>query len=132
MNINSSSLFYKWLVMNAELSRSSLPNNICDLTRFVLLSLFFNITIISFIVMFLTGNFIIGYMIIFGVQENVPSLIKEFVSIAFVIDILLALVLLGTCFKFFYRKIKYTKQMKKVHDIAHNKFCFDVKYPDDK
>lgn len=132
MNINSSSLFYKWLVMNAEFSQSGLPRNICDLTRFVLLSIFANVFVIAFIVMFLLGNFISVYMIFFGAMENIPDIISVALSLAIVIDCILVFTMIWFCLKFFYEKIKYTKQMKKVNDIAHNKFCFDVKYSDDK
>ena len=132
MNINSSSLFYKWLVMNAEFSHSSLPNNICDLTKFVLLCAVFNIFVISAFVMFLLGNFISVYMMIFGAMKDIPDIITIALSLAIAVDCILVFYLICFCFKFFYQKIKYTKKMKKVHDIAHNKFCFDVKYTDDK
>lgn len=130
MNIKSSSLFYKWLAMNARISYSGLPNNICDLTKFVLLSICFNVFVIAFIVMFLLGNFIGVYMIFFGLMKNIPHVINYALSLAIVIDCILVFTMVWFCFKFFYEKIKYTKHMKKVNDIAHNKFCFDVKYTD--
>lgn len=113
MNINSSSLFYKWLVMNAEFSHSRLPNNICDLTKFVLLCAVFNIFVISAFVMFLLGNFISVYMMIFGAMKDIPDIIGIALSLAIVADCILVFCLICFCFKFFYQKNQIYKANEK-------------------
>ena len=77
--------------MNARISYSGLPNNICDLTKFVLLCAFFNIFVISAVVMFLLGNFISVYIMFFGELKNIPDIISIALSLAIVVDCFLFL-----------------------------------------